>query len=133
MNLNYPPKPWRNGQRAMVIPGMEFMYSASTKKWVPITPGYENEEQLQDSFNVSTLVEVAELFKQETSKIAAAVATVTNVEKSVALLDSDIKLSGRIWKSSSAPSNPNANDIWLDANSGKTFSYNAAAQTWVQQ
>lgn len=140
MKPNYPPKPWTNGMRYMIIPGMEFLYSASTKKWVPVTPGYENEEQLQDSFGVSTIVELAEIFKKESVKIAEAVATVqqydtaiTTVQSSVVQLDSDVRLSGRIWKTSSAPSSPNPNDIWVDAGSGKTFSYDAIGDTWVQQ
>lgn len=140
MKLNYPSKPWRNGQRAMLIPGMEFMYSSSTKKWVPITPGYENEEQLQDSFNVRTIIELAEIFKTETAKIAGSLSIVSkfdnriqSVEEATAEFDSDITQSGRIWKTGSAPSNPNPNDIWIDTVSGGTFSYDAIGETWVQQ
>ena len=126
MALNYPPKPWKNGQRASLLPGMEFMYSLSSKKWVPITPGYENEEQLQESFSVSTIVELANVFKEETAKTQA---VVTRVDR----LDSDIVLSGRIWKTDTKPVSPNKNDVWMDPNSGVTFTYNASADAWIQQ
>ena len=137
--INYPPKPWNNGQRAMLQPGMEFMYSSSTKRWVPITPGYENEEQLQTSFNVSTVVELAEVFKNQTSKVAGYVTTINSfdgrmqsVEQTAAQLYEAVELSGRIWKTEEVPINPGPNDLWHDGTTGKTFSYYAESDTWVQ-
>ena len=55
MKITYPPKPWSEGQRAFLMEGLEFMYSASLKKWVPITPGYATTEQLSAAFEVETI------------------------------------------------------------------------------
>ena len=125
MALNYPPKPWTNGQKASLMPGMEFMYSSSTRKWVPITPNFENEDQLQESFGVRTIVELAELFKEGTAKI-------NTFESKLVELKDDIVLSGRIWKSSQAPTNPNANDVWFEIGSGKNYYYDEINKTWIQ-
>lgn len=117
-NIKYPSKPWRDGQTATLIPGMEFMYSASIKNWVPISEGYTSEVQLEQAFGVRTVEELnVKLVEIET--------TFKNV-------DSDISLSGRIWKKTTKPISPKPNDIWYDATSAKTFSYDNNNDTWIE-
>lgn len=117
-NIKYPSKPWHDGQRATLIPGLEFMYSSSIKNWVPVTQGFTSETQIEQAFGVKTVEEINTKFQE--------------VETVVTKLDSDIKLSGRIWKTTTKPNNPNSNDIWLDATSGKTFSYDIINDTWIE-
>lgn len=116
--ITYPSKPWRDGQRAQLIPGLDFIYSSSIKNWVPVTPGFESETQLEQAFGVKTVEEINVKFVQ--------------IETTFTKIDSDIALSGRIWKTTTRPTNPNANDVWFDATSGKTFSYDKTNDTWIQ-
>ena len=116
--LNYPPKPWSEGQRASLLDGMDFMYSQSLKKWVPITPGAVSSAQLEVAFEVRTVQELVTKFDE-----------VTEVQEK---LDSEIAQSGRIWKTENRPTTPNKNDIWYDEIEGKTYSYIAATDTWVE-
>lgn len=115
MAIKYPPKPWRDGQRERLLPGIDFMYNAALKNWVPITPGYVSSKQLQENFGVSTVEQLSQKFDAKVSSI-----------------DSDIQLSGRIWKTQLPPKSPNKNDVWIDEKSGKTFSYVTASRTWVE-
>jgi len=115
MAIKYPPKPWRDGQRESLLPGISFMYNAALKNWVPITPGYVSSQQLQDNFGVSTVEALTAKFDSQISN-----------------LDSDIDLSGRIWKTQLPPNSPRKNDIWIDQRTGKTFNYVVASGTWVE-
>jgi hypothetical protein len=115
--IKYPAKPWRNGQRAELINGMEFIYSSSVKNWVPVTPGFENKTQLSEVFGVETIQELNEKFVQVDTKFVK--------------IDSDIKQSGRIWKTENTPANPNANDVWIDI-AGSSYYYDANGDTWIQ-
>lgn len=115
--LNYPSKPWIDGQSASLIPGLDFRYSQSLRKWIPVTPGAVDANQIEEAFEVRTLQALSKKFD--------------NVIEKQAQLDSDIALSGRIWKTTQKPDNPNANDIWYD-DEGKSFSYITATDTWVE-
>ena len=116
--LNYPPKPWSDGQLASLVGGIDFRYSQSLRKWVPITPGAVNTAQLEVAFEVRTVQELVTKFDE-----------VTIVQDK---LDSEIVQSGRIWKTENRPTAPNKNDIWYDENEGKTYSYIGATDTWVE-
>ena len=116
--MQYPPKPWLDGQRASLMPGIDFIYSQATKKWVPVTPGYVSSSQLQESFGVSSIQELVVKFE--------------NTEKRITNLDSDIQLAGRIWKTTNRPDNPKHNDIWIEQTSGKTLSYVRSTDTWIE-
>lgn len=161
MALKYPQKPWKEGQQAELLKGMWFVYSSSMKKWIPVTPGYESQQQLETAFGVSTVVELntklADIDEQnrvlETKTVAlesqaqalvTTTATLTSkaqtletktasLETKALSLDSDIQLSGRIWKSSSKPTAPANNDVWMEAASGKLFNYDATYDTWVEK
>ena len=113
--LSYPPKPWVDGQVASLMPGIEFFYSLSLRKWVPVTPGYSNAEQLQSAFGVSTLSEIKQLFEVKTQQ-----------------LDSDIERVGRIWKQIDRPQRPKQHDMWYEEISGNFYSYNEKQDTWVE-
>ena len=54
MAFRYPAKPWSDGQRAnlMTSSTVEFMYSQSLKKWIPISPGFESKTELQQLLNI---------------------------------------------------------------------------------
>ena len=116
--IKYPPKPWVDGQREKLLPGIDFMYNLALKNWVPISPGYTSEQQLVDNFGVTTLEELNAKFEE-----------IENIQEK---LDSDIERSGRIWKTINIPVNPAPNDLWLDFESGKTFSYVAATGAWIE-
>lgn len=117
-SIKYPSKPWRDGQRATLIPGMEFVYSSSVRNWVPVSEGFTDQVQLEQAFGVKTVAEINTKFAE--------------VDAVISKLDSDITLSGRIWKTTGRPTSPNANDIWVDATSGKTFSYDKINDTWIE-
>lgn len=126
MALKYPAQPWKNGQKAELMQGMYFMYSSAIRKWVPISPGFENEQQLVQSFGVSTVQELNAKF-EEVNTVTTILTTRTEQ------LDSDIQLSGRIWKTISRPTAPNNNDVWMEQATGKLFSYDATHDTWVEK
>lgn len=113
--LSYPKKPWTDGQKATLMPGLQFIYSLSLKKWVPITPGSTDEEQIQAAFGVRTAEEVEQLF--------------INVEQ----LQHDMFDFGRIWKTQDRPPNDRvyANDVWIDPETGKLLYY-TTSDTWVE-
>jgi hypothetical protein len=113
--LQYPPKPWDDGQIASLIPGIEFIYSLSLKKWVPLSPGYNSGSQLNDAFGVSTITEVKQLFETKTQQ-----------------LDSEIEQAGRIWKQFDRPVRPKRHDMWYEENTGNFYSYNDIEDTWVE-
>lgn len=114
--LSYPKKPWSDGQQAFLMPGMKFAYSASMKKWVPMTPGYTNAEQLESAFGVKTVEEVIQLFAD------------------VDFLKKEMNEYGRIWRTTDRPSADKLdnNDVWIDINNGKISYWNARFQTWIQ-
>lgn len=118
-NIKYPSKPWRDGQRATLVNGMEFIYSSSLRNWVPVKPGQESVEQVAQSLSVSDIStkfdEVEDALDSVLSKVAEELAT-----------------SVKIVKSTTPPANPKANDIWVDADGGKSFSYDAEYETWVE-
>ena len=117
--LNYPTKPWTDGQIASLVEGMEFMFSGTLRKWIPITPGSSNSSQLESAFRVSTLKELIDKY--------------TIIEKDVSNLDSDIKNKGRIWKTQIAPTtNVYENDVWIDTNQNKMYSWDATGEVWVE-
>lgn len=124
MALNYPALPWVDGQQAEIMPGMNFRYSSSLKKWVPISPRYDNSEQLKEAFDVETVEEL-------NSKFAEVDASVYNLTVKSEQADSDIALSGRIWKTAVRPNNPNNNDIWMHPTDDQIYSYNSEFDTWV--
>ena len=117
-SIKYPPKPWQDGQREELIPGIDFMYNAALRNWVPISPGYSSETQLQENFGVKTLQEIETKFAQ--------------LQQDQLAQDSDIQQSGRIWKTINIPDNPAPNDLWLDFQTGKTFSYDNANGAWIE-
>jgi len=118
-NLNYPAKPWKDGQRANLISDIEFMYSQSLKKWVPITPGTIDNSQITEAFGVNSINELLAKFNQ--------------LEKNVINLDSDLKYNGRIWKSTDAPlKGVYDNDVWIDTDLNKMYSWNAEGEIWVE-
>ena len=114
--LVYPKKPWVDGQKANLLTGMQFIYSASMKKWVPITPGFEDRNQIEEAFGVRTVEEVERIF--------------TDVDT----LKEDMLEFGRIWNT---PEKPNLdlvhnNDIWIDPNDTKLYFWNGDIGAWVQ-
>ena len=114
--LVYPKKPWVDGQKANLMTGMQFVYSASLKKWVPITPGFEDSTQLQQAFGVKTVEEVEQIF--------------TDVET----LKEEMLEFGRIWKTEQRP-DPSLvydNDVWIDPVSGVLVYWKSSANTWIQ-
>ena len=113
--LRYPAKPWVDGQIASLMPGIEFAYSLSLRKWVPVSPGFAKSEQIQDAFGVSTITEVKQLFEQKTQQ-----------------LDSDIDRAGRIWKQTVRPAQPKQHDMWFEENTGNFYSYDSKQDTWVE-
>ena len=115
-NLVYPKKPWVDGQKANLMTGMQFVYSASMKKWVPITPGFESDAQLQEAFGVKTIEEVEQIF--------------TDVET----LKEDMLEFGRIWNTPERPDESlvNNNDIWIDPNDTKLYFWNGNIGAWIQ-
>ena len=116
--LKYPPKPWHDGQKHSLINGIDFMYSQSLRKWIPVTPSYVSSSQLDEAFGVSTIQELVQKFEKTEDKFRQ--------------VDSDIALGGRIWKTLNRPDNPRSNDIWIEQETGKTFSYVYQSDTWVE-
>ena len=114
--LNYPSKPWSDGQRAELLPGMQFVFSSSLRKWVPITPGTSTREQLLDAFGVRTAEEVNKLFDD------------------VGNLQSQLEGRGKVWKTANRPSVAEVknNDVWIDQETAKLFFYNELADSWIQ-
>ena len=113
--LTYPKKPWTDGQKAYLMTGLQFIYSLSLRKWVPITPGSTDEEQIQAAFGVRTAEEVDQLF--------------INVDQ----LKSDVIEFGRIWKTQQQPpaSDVHTNDVWIDPQTGRLLYY-TTGDTWVE-
>ena len=120
MAFRYPPKPWSDGQRAnlMTSSSVEFMYSQSLKKWIPITPGFESKTELQEAYGVSTIEELNTKFFE--------------IDQGQLQQDSDIVRVGRIWKNINKPERPKTNDIWIDPNTNRCFNYVAATDTWIE-
>ena len=117
-SIKYPPKPWKDGQVEKLLSGIDFMYNAALRNWVPISPGYTSEKQLTENFDVKTIAQLNEKFKQiEVDRIS---------------IDSDIQLTGRIWKTVGKPPSPRKNDIWIDYETAKTFSYFDETNAWVE-
>lgn len=141
-NIRYPSRPWSDGQVATLMPGMDFIFSSSLKKWVPITPGTESKSQLQESFGVSSLDALYDLFNIEKDKLSKAFLKIKDIENDlsntkdkVEELQIDISNSGRIWKSNVAPDIANIvndYDIWIDSTSLDMFYYDFNVKTWVQ-
>lgn len=117
-NIKYPPKPWYNGQREELIKGIDFIYSQSTKKWVPVTPGYTSKRQLKESFDVETIEDLNAKFK--------------TIDDVIQALDSEIDTKGRIWKTLNRPQGPSPNDLWIDPISNRAYSFNETGNTWVE-
>ena len=120
MAFKYPPKPWEEGQKARLMSNstVEFLYSKSLRKWIPITPGFESKTELEEAYGVSTIQELNTKF--------------VYLEQSQDYQDSDIRLSGRIWKKINTPDNPRENDIWIDPISGKSFNYVEEQDAWIE-
>ena len=118
MSIKYPPKPWRDGQIESLVSGIDFMYNAALKNWVPISPGFSNRKQLQEIYG-----------SDDVNVIKAQVYT---IESKLVNVDSDIELSGRIWKTRLPPNTPHNNDVWIDLTTGKVFSYVAKTGAWVE-
>ena len=97
---------------------VEFLYSKSLRKWIPITPGFESKTELEEAYGVSTIQELNTKF--------------VYLEQSQDYQDSDIQLSGRIWKKINTPDNPRENDIWIDPISGKSFNYVEEQDAWIE-
>ena len=117
--LNYPSKPWKDGQKAMLMNDIEFMYSQSLRKWVPITPGTVDNSQIEEAFGVSSINELLAKF--------------TALDVRVNNIDSDLKYNGRIWKTSAAPlEGVYDNDVWIDTDLNKMYSWNAEGEIWVE-
>ena len=116
-NIKYPSKPWKDGQRAELISGLEFIYSSSLKNWVPVTPGYENKTQLTQAFGVETIEELN--------------VKLVSIDTKLVSVDSDIRRSGRIWKTTNTPENPSINDVWIDV-TGNSYYYDVNGDTWIQ-
>lgn len=114
--IKYPPKPWTDGQKAELQPGIRFLYSLSLRKWVPITPGTVKEEQLDQAFGVKTVAEVEELFKDVTQ------------------LKDDVLQFGRIWITPERPDDNevNDNDVWIDPGFSVMFYWDKYNVTWIQ-
>lgn len=114
--LTYPKKPWTDGQRAMLIPGLQFIYSLSLKKWVPVTPGASTENQIEEAFGVKTAEEVERIF--------------IDVEQ----IKNDVIEYGRIWKTEVRPAASLVanNDVWIDQITAKMFFWNETFQTWIE-
>lgn len=132
MAIKYPPKPWRDGQIESLVPGIDFMYNAALKNWVPISPGFTSSKQLQDNFGVKTVQQLNDKLSENSTKIQAAEVKINVVSSRVDSIDSDLSLSGRIWKTQSAPQSPSKNDLWFDPTTSKTFSYVSESATWVE-
>lgn len=113
--LNYPPKPWKDGQIAKLQAGVSFAYSFSLKKWIPITPGFENTQQIESGFGVKTAEEVEKIFEE------------------VDTLKAEIIEFGRIWKTEKRPPDDqaNLNDVWIDPETGKLLYY-TDGEVWIQ-
>ena len=117
--LNYPSKPWNDGQRAMLLPDLQFAYSQSLKKWVPISPGTVDNSQIEEAFGVSSINELLEKF--------------TNLDVRVNSIDSDLKYYGRIWKTAEPPlTNVNDNDVWVDIDTNIMYSWDENSAVWIQ-
>lgn len=114
--LNYPSKPWSEGQRAELMPGMQFIFSSSLRKWVPVSPGTSSRDQLLDAFGVRTAEEVDKLFDD------------------VGDLQSRLENGGKLWKTDERPSVEEVknNDVWIDQETAKLFFYNESADSWIQ-
>ena len=117
--LNYPSKPWEDGQRAMLLPDLQFAYSQSLKKWVPISPGTVDNSQIEEAFGVSSINELLEKF--------------TNLDVRVNSIDSDLKYHGRIWKTAEPPlTNVKHNDVWVDIDSNIMYNWDENSAVWIQ-
>lgn len=114
--LQYPKKPWSDGQKAYLIPGVQFVYSLSMKKWVPVTPGFSSETQIEEAFGVKTAEEVDKLFVD------------------VETLKEEMIEFGRIWKTPTTPdiNLVNTNDVWIDPVTGVMVYWNGDQKTWIQ-
>ena len=114
--LSYPPKPWKDGQKAYLVSDLLFIYSTSLKKWVPITPSFNDSNQLEQAFGVRTAEEVDKLF--------------TTVDQ----LKFDMVEFGRIWKTETRPDPALVydNDVWIDPATGLLVYWKGSASTWIQ-
>lgn len=108
--ITYPPTPWEDKQVAYLLPDLRFVYNASLRKWVPVTPGFTKEEDLVTTFGTASVIEVNQKLRD---------------------LDSDLDFVGRIWKTIGRPENPAQNDIWIDQFL-RLFTYNAINDTWIE-
>ena len=118
MAIKYPPKPWRDGQVESLIPGIEFMYNLALRNWVPISPGYVSDKQLQKNFGVSTVEELKVRISKSETRIDG--------------IDSDVDYVGRIWKTRLPPNYAKKNDVWIDLTTGKAFTFVGENRTWVE-
>ena len=128
--LNYPSKPWSDGQLAYLMTGLQFAYSASLKKWVPITPGTSTENQIEAAFGVRTAAEVEVLF----TDVDTIKTDLNTIKADNAALGVDLSARGKIWKTEQRPSTTevNNNDVWIDQVSAKLFFYNQSEDVWIQ-
>jgi len=122
-NLNYPDKPWSDGQRAELLPGMQFIFSSSLRKWVPISPGTSSRDQLLDAFGVRTAEEVNKLFDD-----------VGEIQSQVESVQTQLTSRGKVWKTANRPTTKEVknNDVWIDQETAKLFFYNESADSWIQ-
>lgn len=116
MKIKYPPKPWTDGQKAELQPGLRFVYSGSLRKWVPITPDTFKEEEISKAFGVTTVAEVEDIFKDVTT------------------LKEEMLEFGRIWTTDVRPnlSEVHDNDIWIDPIYSRMFWWDGTNGTWIQ-
>lgn len=64
--------------------------------------------------------------------IAALQISVTNNDSDIAKNASDIIDAGKTYKQTSAPTSPNANDMWFDTSNNSLFAWDATNSVWVQ-
>ncbi len=106
--MNYPPRPWSNGDTHELIPGRVFVYEQNLNLWAPLGANH-------DFTTVSNLIRLGFVTEQQRAD-----------------LDSDIARGGRIWKTETAPVAPNGNDIWIEPETGAVLSWDYVNQTWIE-
>lgn len=105
----YPPKPWADKDRHYLIPDIEFIYSASLQKWIPLT--------VQDTFERSDYQSMHDI---------------DSVGNKLEILETIVIEKGTLWKLESATAATDNNDLYYNINNSKLYSYHASADTWVQ-
>lgn len=105
----YPPKPWQDKDRHFLIPDIEFIYSASLDKWIPLT--------LQESFEESDYQSMNDI---------------DSVANKVNILETIVIKKGTLWKLENSTRATDKNDLYYNIKNSKIYSYHVSADTWVQ-